>query len=54
MNNCPCCSHQLLRHIRRQEIYYFCRTCWLEMPVLKQTYYPKTQANFIDKTKVLL
>jgi hypothetical protein len=33
-NNCPCCSHQLLRHIRNQEVYLFCRTCWQEMPDL--------------------
>ncbi|KAF3884041.1 MULTISPECIES: hypothetical protein [Nostocales] len=34
MNYCPCCSHQLLRHIRNHEIYWFCRSCWQEMPVV--------------------
>lgn len=34
MTNCPCCSDKLIRHIRGHEIYWFCRTCWQEMPVL--------------------
>ncbi|WP_407888559.1 hypothetical protein [Scytonema sp. NUACC26] len=34
MNYCPCCSHQLLRHIRSNEIYWFCRSCWQDMPVM--------------------
>lgn len=34
MNSCPCCSHQLLRHIRHQEIYWFCTSCRQEMPNL--------------------
>ncbi|PIG92311.1 hypothetical protein CSQ79_16950 [Gloeocapsopsis sp. IPPAS B-1203] len=43
MNNCPCCSDQLLRHIHNHEVYFFCRTCWQEMPVLSEEYnlYPK-------------
>jgi hypothetical protein len=34
MNTCPCCSHPLLRHIHRHEVYWFCRNCWQEMPML--------------------
>nr|WP_084226917.1 hypothetical protein [Nostoc sp. KVJ20] len=34
MTNCPCCSNQMLRHIRLQETYWFCRHCWQEMPNL--------------------
>ncbi len=34
MSTCPCCSHQLLRHIHRHEVYWFCRNCWQEMPML--------------------
>lgn len=34
MNTCPCCSNQLLRHIRHQEIYWFCTSCRQEMPNL--------------------
>ena len=33
MNYCPCCSDTLLKHIRHSEIYWFCRTCWQEMPL---------------------
>ncbi|MFW6359769.1 MAG: hypothetical protein ACOC0N_11240 [Chroococcales cyanobacterium] len=35
MSDCPCCSHRLLRHIRKNEVYYFCRNCWQEMPLLE-------------------
>ncbi len=34
MTSCPCCSNQLLRHIRHQEVYWFCTSCWQEMPNL--------------------
>jgi hypothetical protein len=33
MNSCPCCSDILLQHIKGSEIYWFCRSCWQEMPV---------------------
>ncbi|XWK91292.1 MAG: hypothetical protein U7127_14955 [Phormidium sp.] len=32
MSNCPCCSHTMLRHIRSNQVYWFCRNCWQEMP----------------------
>ncbi|WP_460202974.1 hypothetical protein [Scytonema sp. NUACC21] len=32
--NCPCCSHRLLQHIRNNRVYWFCRSCWQEMPLL--------------------
>lgn len=35
MSNCPCCSDRLLRHIRKGSIYWFCRSCWAEMPNLE-------------------
>jgi ribosomal protein L37AE/L43A len=31
MNNCPCCSHTMLRHIRQHQVYWFCRHCWQEI-----------------------
>ncbi|WP_071880867.1 hypothetical protein [Geitlerinema sp. PCC 7407] len=37
MNNCPCCSNQLLRHARRNGVYWFCPRCWQEMPDLVST-----------------
>ncbi|MGL5059497.1 MAG: hypothetical protein ACRC62_05905 [Microcoleus sp.] len=33
MTDCPCCSNQMLRHIRHHQVYWFCRSCWQEMPV---------------------
>ncbi|WP_413160652.1 hypothetical protein ACL6C3_19275 [Capilliphycus salinus ALCB114379] len=32
MNNCPCCSSTLLRHIRHSQIYWYCPHCKQEMP----------------------
>ncbi|MEB3336136.1 MAG: hypothetical protein VKJ46_01650 [Leptolyngbyaceae bacterium] len=34
MNFCPCCSEQLLRHVRHNSVYWFCTHCWQEMPAL--------------------
>jgi ribosomal protein L37AE/L43A len=36
MSNCPCCSHTMLRHIRSNQVYWFCRNCWQEMPNFEQ------------------
>ena len=32
MTNCPCCSDNMLRHIRGNQVYFFCPSCWQEMP----------------------
>jgi cytidine deaminase len=32
MNNCPCCTDKLLRHVRNQDLYWFCLRCRQEMP----------------------
>jgi hypothetical protein len=29
---CPCCSHKLIHHISNHRDYWFCRSCWQEMP----------------------
>ncbi len=34
MNNCPCCSTQMLRHSRNSQIYWYCLHCKQEMPNL--------------------
>ncbi|MBW4622174.1 MAG: hypothetical protein KME17_22825 [Cyanosarcina radialis HA8281-LM2] len=34
MTDCPCCSHQMLRHVRGKQVYWFCRNCWQQMPLL--------------------
>jgi hypothetical protein len=38
MPYCPCCSDSLLHHLRGTESYWFCRSCWQEMPVLTKGY----------------
>jgi predicted amidophosphoribosyltransferase len=35
MSHCPCCGNSLLRHIRHGNVYWFCQTCWAEMPNLE-------------------
>ncbi|WP_416676289.1 hypothetical protein [Egbenema bharatensis] len=34
LNECPCCSEQLLRHARHGQVYWFCLHCRQEMPNL--------------------
>ncbi|MEM7554262.1 MAG: hypothetical protein AAF378_09195 [Cyanobacteria bacterium P01_A01_bin.84] len=34
-NSCPCCGGSLLRHIRHSGVYWFCRSCWQEIPRLE-------------------
>jgi len=43
MNKCPCCSDQLLRHARHNEVYWFCTHCWQEMPDLASIMLKKQQ-----------
>ncbi|MDJ0734239.1 MAG: hypothetical protein QNJ47_09210 [Nostocaceae cyanobacterium] len=33
-NSCPCCDSSLLRHVRHGKIYWFCQSCWQEVPLL--------------------
>ncbi|MCU0568038.1 MAG: hypothetical protein MUF49_15735 [Oculatellaceae cyanobacterium Prado106] len=35
MAACPCCSTSMLRHIRHRQVYWFCRSCWQEMPLIE-------------------
>lgn len=53
MNNCPCCSTRLLRQIRSREVYFFCRKCWQEMPVLQHKSYEELFCRLIDKPRWL-
>lgn len=36
MDTCPCCADILLRHIGHGRLYWFCRSCWAEMPNMKE------------------
>ncbi|WP_460202378.1 hypothetical protein [Scytonema sp. NUACC21] len=33
-HSCPCCGHSVLRHVRNQGVYWFCQSCWQEVPLL--------------------
>ncbi|ARV61741.1 hypothetical protein BZZ01_26740 [Nostocales cyanobacterium HT-58-2] len=44
-NACPCCGGSLLRHVRHGEVYWFCKTCWQEVPVLTINHIPKVEGR---------
>lgn len=44
-NSCPCCGSPLLRHIRQGELYWFCKSCWQEVPMLTQSYLHNVQGR---------
>jgi ribosomal protein L37AE/L43A len=37
MSDCPCCSHRLLRHVCKTDVYWFCSHCHQAMPSLTVT-----------------
>ncbi len=45
MNNCPCCSTQMLRHSRHSQIYWYCLHCKQEMPNLTDQLKKRTILN---------
>jgi hypothetical protein len=36
MDTCACCSDVLLRHFDHGALYWFCRSCWAEMPSVEE------------------
>ena len=34
--NCPCCSHLLVRQFRGTHLNFFCPSCHFEMPVIEE------------------
>lgn len=36
MDTCPCCSDTLLHHFDHGALYWFCRSCWAEMPSVEE------------------
>jgi hypothetical protein len=36
MDTCPCCGDALLRHVDHGNLYWFCRSCWAEMPSVEE------------------
>lgn len=33
-NHCPYCNGAILRHARQKGVYWFCMSCWQEVPLL--------------------
>lgn len=42
-NNCPCCGSSLLRHARQGGVYWFCTSCWQEVPILTISKMPRPE-----------
>jgi ribosomal protein L37AE/L43A len=42
-NNCPCCGNPLLRHARQGGMYWFCTSCWQEVPILAVSKLPVSE-----------
>ncbi len=43
-NTCNCCGSSLLRHVRQEGVYWFCSSCWQEVPVLNCRHLPLPEA----------
>ncbi len=43
-NSCPCCGSSLLRHARQGGVYWFCTSCWLEVPLLTIAQKPRPES----------
>lgn len=44
-NTCPCCGGSLLRHVRHSEVYWFCLSCRLEVPLLTVNRLPNVETR---------
>jgi ribosomal protein L37AE/L43A len=36
MNHCPICSNNVLRHVRKNRLYWYCSYCYQEVPDFSQ------------------
>lgn len=51
MNSCICCSHTLLKHIRGNQIHWFCRNCWQSMPVFLEENISNQNLQTLNRNK---
>ncbi len=42
---CSCCSDRLIRHIRQGTLYWWCHSCWAEMPNMEEVFGLSTREN---------
>jgi ribosomal protein L37AE/L43A len=53
MTSCPCCTNQMLRHLRQSQVYWFCRQCWQEMPVYSLNSYGSSPSiNLVTELRI--
>ncbi|MEG4943889.1 hypothetical protein [Microcoleus sp. F4-D5] len=53
MISCPCCTNQLVRHVRKSQVYWFCRHCWQEMPVYSlNSYGSSLSINLVQDLRI--
>ena len=53
MHYCPCCRDTLLCHISHNHVYWFCPSCWQEMPVCDLgSYYSLAEAISSKVSKI--
>lgn len=51
-NSCPCCGSPLLRHARQGGVYWFCKSCWQEVPLLAVSQRPRLENVILPRTTI--
>ncbi|WP_250125459.1 hypothetical protein [Chroococcidiopsis sp. CCMEE 29] len=51
-NSCPCCGSPLLRHARQSGVYWFCTSCWQEVPLLAVSQMPRPESIVVRSRPV--
>jgi ribosomal protein L37AE/L43A len=49
---CPCCSNSLLRHVRQGKLYWFCTSCWQEVPLFAVGQTARAEASAVRERPV--
>ena len=52
-NSCPCCGNALLRHARRDGLYWYCTSCHQEMMPLIVRQLPTNLDAIKPRTRIL-
>lgn len=51
--SCPCCGNSLLRHVRQGKLYWFCMSCWQEVPLFAVGQTLRTEATTKRENSVM-
>jgi ribosomal protein L37AE/L43A len=49
---CPCCADRLLRHVRKRQLYWFCSSCHLEIPLSTLEEQTRSSDNVLSETLI--